>query len=189
MVPFDPIPPEVLEARERAKRDEARRASLRRGLVQAVGWITLLSILAVLGAFVYAQRDFIRRGVTELSEGTPPDPARVGAFQLRITSVPSGAHVFEGTHDHGPTPLELTVVRTQAADHPRQFRLELPGYTTVTAVQANTLSPLAELRVTLIPANPRVAPPPPPVASAPTDAVGALPTVVTTRRGHPHRRR
>ena len=91
----------------------------------------------------------------EFAEGKAPDPSRVGTFQLRLVSEPTGAHVFEGTSDLGPTPIELPVLRGQVADAPRRFEFRLAGYTTVAAELGTTREPRAELRVTLVPANPR----------------------------------
>ena len=127
-------------------------------LVAAVGWLTLLALVGGVGFGVWSQRAFIERAVREFADGTPPDPARIGTFQLRLVSEPPGAHVFEGTKDLGPTPIEMPVVRGTVADAPRRFEFRLAGYTTVSAEQGTTRAPRAELRVTLTPANPRIAP-------------------------------
>ena len=124
-------------------------------LVAAIGWLTLLALLGGVGFAVWSQRAFIERAVREFAEGKAPDPSRVGTFQLRLASDPMGAHVFEGTSDLGPTPIELPVLRGQVADAPRRFEFRLAGYTTVAAEQGTTREPRAELRVTLVPANPR----------------------------------
>lgn len=124
-------------------------------LVTMVGWLTLLGIVGALGFVGWSQRDFIARGVRELVQNTPPDPLRVGTFQLRLVSDPPGARVFEGSTDLGPTPLELPVLRGAVADAPRRFEFRLPGYATATAAQGTTREPRVELRVRLVPLPPR----------------------------------
>ncbi len=142
--PFDPVPRDAPVERPRLA-------------VQALGWFTLVAIVGALVFGVYTQRDFIARGVREMLDGAPPDPARVGSFQLRIVSVPPGARVFDGATDLGPTPLEVSLPRSAVADAPRSYSLRLDGFTPVAAVQRNTLAPRAELRVVLERANPRAA--------------------------------
>ena len=124
-------------------------------LVAAIGWLTFLGLLGAGGYGVWSQRAFIERAVREFTEGKAPDPTRVGTFQLRLLSEPMGAHVFEGTHDLGPTPIEMSVLRGQVADAPRRFEFRLAGHTTVAAELGTTREPRAELRVTLVPVNPR----------------------------------
>jgi len=124
-------------------------------LVAAIGWLTLLALVGGAGFTVWSQRGFIERAVREFSEGKAPDPSRVGTFQLRLVSDPTGAQVFEGTRDLGPTPIEMPVLRGQVADAPIRFEFRLAGYTTVAAEQGTTREPRAELRVTLVPVNPR----------------------------------
>ncbi len=115
----------------------------------ALGWIVLLALLGAVGVGVYTQREHLARGLRELASGEAPDPLRVGTFQLVIVSVPSGARVFEGTRDLGPTPLEIPVLRGSVADHPRTFTFRLEGYATASAAVGSTLAARAELRVPL----------------------------------------
>ncbi len=143
---FDPIPVDPVRA-------QPQPAQQRSVAVQLVGWFTLVLLIGAVGAAAWMQRAFIERGARDLLSGAAPDPARVGAFQLRIVSVPPGAHVFDGSRDLGPTPLELPMPRSAVADQPRPFTLQLAGYDTATASQGNTLEPRAELRVTLTPAR------------------------------------
>ena len=143
---FDPIPVDPV-------RSQAQPAQSRNFAVQAVGWLTLALLVAAVGAAAWSQRAFIERGARDLISGAAPDPARVGAFQLRIVSAPPGAHVFDGARDLGPTPIELPMQRSVVADQPHTFTLQLPGYATATATLSNTLEPRAELRVTLSPSR------------------------------------
>ncbi len=122
--------------------------------VTALGWLTLLALLAAVAALGWSQRDFVTRAARALIEGRPPDPARVGTFQLRLVSDPAGAHVFEGASDLGPTPIELPVLRGAVADAPRRFEFRLPGYATAAVQQGTTLDPRVELRVALTPDRP-----------------------------------
>ncbi len=140
--PFDPVPRDVGPAKP-------RRA------VQALGWLALIALVGGLVLGAYTQRDVLARGVRELLDGAPPDPAHVGSFQLRIVSVPAGARVFDGATDLGPTPLEVSVPRSVVADAPRSYALRLDGYAPAAAVQRNTLAPRAELRVVLERTTPR----------------------------------
>lgn len=143
--PFDPVPPDV-------------RVGRRRLAVQALGWCTLIVLVGALALGAYSRREVIVRGVRELLDGAPPDPAHVGSFQLRVVSVPPGARVFDGATDLGPTPLEVSLPRGAVADGPRAYTLRLDGFAPVTAVQRNTLAARAELRVVLERANLRAAP-------------------------------
>jgi hypothetical protein len=137
---FEPVPGAPIQG--------ARRPSW---WVQALGWLTLLALVSALGTLAWSQRDFIERGVRELVQGTPPDPARVGTFVLRLSSDPPGAIVTEGATVLGPTPIELPVLRGSVADQPRAFTFQRQGYVSHTAAQGTTLAPRAELHVTLVP--------------------------------------
>jgi serine/threonine protein kinase len=144
---FDPIPADVV-----APQPPRRAGNL---AVQALGWLTLFALLAGVAAAAWWQRAFIERGARELVSGAPPDPSRVGTFQLRIVSVPSGAQVLEGGRDLGPTPMELTVLRGSVADQPRTFTFQLAGYAPASAALGTTAEARAEMRVVLVPLTPR----------------------------------
>ena len=148
---FDPIPPEVLRAQERAK----RRAARSQALVKALGWLILLGVIAGVGSLVWSRREWLRTAIDQTLHGAPPDPANVGSFRLRIESEPAGARVYDGAQELGMTPIELDLARGAVREHPRQFVLRLDGYTPTTVVQSNTLEARALVRATLTRANPR----------------------------------
>ncbi len=148
---FDPIPPEVLHAQERAK----KRAALTQSLVKALGWLILLGVIAGVAALVWSRREWLRTAIDQTLHGAPPDPASVGSFRLRIESTPPGARVYDGAQELGMTPIELDIARGAVREHPRRFVLRLDGYTPTTVAQSNTLDARALVRATLVRANPR----------------------------------
>jgi hypothetical protein len=140
---FDAIPEEVLAAQEA----ERRRLRARRSVENAIGWVILVAVLAGVGMVAWANRAWIEAAVRDARGGA--DPARSGAFLLRIVSDPTGARVYEDGVELGRTPLELQVPRLQVATRPRQFILRLEGRVDTRALVGNHPTPRAELRVAL----------------------------------------
>ncbi|HEY3234320.1 MAG TPA: serine/threonine-protein kinase [Polyangiaceae bacterium] len=115
---------------------EKRARSGRTVLLIGVG----VAALALGGVVLTRVRGSAPASAADPALAQPARPAAVAAssFVLYIESVPSGAEVYEGTHDLGRTPLSITIDKADVRARPRTLALRHAGYQPYTVVQGDS---------------------------------------------------